>query len=85
MDHAGPIRNALDAEAVDLVRDAVEEVPRQMRHCATLRLFQGLSYREVAATLRISVDSVKIQLFRARQRIRSRLREYVEEPVRGER
>lgn len=85
VDEDGPVRETLNTERIDIVRNAVDELPSQMRRCATLRLFHGLTYSEVAATLQISVDSVKVQLFRARKRIRSRMSECLDEPVRGAR
>lgn len=85
VDEDGPVRETLNIEKIDIVRRAIDELPSQMRRCATLRLLQGLTYSEVAATLQISVDSVKVQLFRARKRIRSRLIERFDEPVRGAR
>ena len=36
-----------------------------------LREIQGLSYDEIAAVLRISVDHVKTNLFRARRKLRA--------------
>ena len=85
VDEDGLVRDTLNTEKIDIVRRAVDELPSQMRRCATLRLFQGLTYSEVAATLQISVDAVKVQLFRARKRIRSRMGDYLDEPVRGAR
>ena len=55
------------------VRRAVRELPEQMRQCLTLRLYHELSYREVAATMRIKIDTVKAHLFQARRRLRERL------------
>lgn len=71
----------LPAEAVyrDQRRQAlmqvVKELPPQMRQVLTLRINQDLKYREIAAVLQISVETVKAHLFQARQRIRAELGE----------
>ncbi len=73
VDSEGPLRAALDGERLAAVVAALDGLPDQMRRCAVLRLFQDLSYREIAAALRVSVDVVKVQLFRARKQLREEL------------
>ena len=53
----------------------IHRLPETQRECLTLREFGDFSYAEIAAHLGISVDQVKVQLFRARQRLRVELRE----------
>jgi RNA polymerase sigma-70 factor (ECF subfamily) len=55
-----------------LVR-AMEGLPPQMRQVLSLRVDQDLKYREIAAVLQISVETVKAHLFQARQRLREEL------------
>lgn len=76
---ASPLRLALAAEKLRLVSEALEDLPPQMRRCATLRLFQGLSYKEIAVVLQISLDTVRVQLFRARKRLAGRLGDHLGE------
>lgn len=66
----GPLRRLLVAEQVGQLRRVLEDLPPQMRRCVSLRYFQQLQYREIAEVLEISVDAVKVQLFRARSRLR---------------
>jgi RNA polymerase sigma factor (sigma-70 family) len=53
---------------------AIEELPRQQRDALLLREFGGLSYDELAAALSVSGAAVESLLFRARHRLRGRLR-----------
>lgn len=55
------------------LRDEIRELPEQMRDCLVLRLYHGLAYREIAVIKKVSVETVKAHLFRARQRLRERL------------
>lgn len=53
----------------------LRKLPPQMRRCMFLRVLQDLKYHEIAAILRISVQTVKSQLFQARQRLKETLEE----------
>jgi RNA polymerase sigma-70 factor (ECF subfamily) len=54
----------------------VAELPEQMRDCLTLRLYHQLSYQEIATLKRISVETVKAHLFRARKKLQERLADF---------
>ena len=60
---------------------AVAELPDQMRRCLALRIYQELSYREIAAALRLSVETVKAHLARARKKLRGQLQEELLERI----
>lgn len=55
------------------LRKEIDEMPEQMRDCLILRLYHELAYREIAAIKKISVETVKAHLFRARKRLRENL------------
>lgn len=55
------------------VRELMAGFPDQMRSCAELRFQQGLSYREIAESLDMSLDAVKVQLARARKRLQHQI------------
>ena len=55
------------------LRREVAELPEQMRDCLVLRLYHGLAYREIAEIKKVSVETVKAHLFRARKRLRETL------------
>lgn len=63
----------LDVEYRRALRRAVRELPEQMRQCLTLRIYQDLKYREIAAIMQLSIETVKVHLFQARKRLRERL------------
>lgn len=79
-DGGGETGDALEELLVDervrLLRDALEGLPPRMRRCVRLSLDHDLKYREIAVILQISEDTVKAQLFQARQRLHETLGEY---------
>ncbi|MCP4660368.1 MAG: RNA polymerase sigma factor [bacterium] len=70
----GPEERLLRDEQSALLRDALDQLPRQMRRCLMLRL-QGEKYREIAVVLGISLQTVRSHLSQARQRLREILGE----------
>jgi RNA polymerase sigma-70 factor (ECF subfamily) len=71
-----PLKDVLEDESRKMLRRAIAELPPGMRRCVVLRINQGLKYREIAAMLQVSVDTVKTQLHHARKRLRDELGEY---------
>ncbi|HYU32501.1 MAG TPA: sigma-70 family RNA polymerase sigma factor [Thermoanaerobaculia bacterium] len=63
----------LDEERWRALRTAVAELPEQMRDCLTLRLYHQLSYNEIATVKKISIETVKAHLFRARKKLQEKL------------
>jgi RNA polymerase sigma-70 factor (ECF subfamily) len=61
-----------DERVADL-RDALETLPLNQRAALLLREVAGLSYDEIARSLRLSVGSVQMLLFRARRSMREEL------------
>lgn len=53
--------------------EALRELPARQRRAILLRDWQGLSYREIAAELAVSVASVETLLFRGRKRVAATL------------
>jgi RNA polymerase sigma-70 factor, ECF subfamily len=70
------LEGLLDEERRRALRDAVAELPEQMRDCLTLRLHQQLSYPEIAVIKKISVETVKAHLFRARKKLQEKLADF---------
>ncbi len=60
------------AKKIEIVRQAVALLPDRQKMALTLAQYDGYSYREIAAIMKISVSSVESLIFRAR----STLREY---------
>ena len=76
--NALPPEEAKQQEEADLVRQAVDELPPNMKEAIILREYQKLSYNQIAAILDCSLDNVKVLIFRARARLRSSLAELLE-------
>ena len=64
------------AEAAELVNKFLSALSPDERLILTLREGQGLSYQEIAETLRCSIDAVKARLRRARQAVTENVRHF---------
>ena len=74
---ASPLAGVLDAEArVELAR-ALESLSADQRAVFVLRVFDELSYKEIADALEISIGTVMSRLSRARERLREALGPYL--------
>ncbi len=67
--------DTLEAEALILVRNAVERLPKTLRDVIVLKEYGDLSYTEIAQVLGISVGNVKVRVHRARERLAALLEE----------
>jgi len=65
----GPEEEAESAEQREQVRQALDELPEQIRQVVLLVYFQGLKYREAADVLSIPVGTVKSRLHAAIQKL----------------
>jgi RNA polymerase sigma-70 factor (ECF subfamily) len=52
----------------DAIQQALEAVPADQRTCLVLNMYQGLSYKEIADTLGITVNLVAVRIFRGREK-----------------
>jgi RNA polymerase sigma-70 factor, ECF subfamily len=66
-------RALLESERRQLLRQAIDELVPRQRQILLLRMDDELPLREIAAQLRMSVDSVKASLYQARRSLRARL------------
>lgn len=71
-----PLRRLLDKEREEILGQAIDGLPAQMRRCVRLRVFQDLDFKEIAETLQISPSTVKVQLFKARKRLKNELEDF---------
>jgi len=74
---AGPLQAILDAEARAMLDRALGELPAEQRAVFCLRVFEELSYREIADALGIEMGTVMSRLSRAREKLRDALRPYL--------
>jgi RNA polymerase sigma-70 factor (ECF subfamily) len=68
----------LDQKRIEDVRAAIEELPAQQRQCLLLRVRDELPYSEIAALLRLSVNTVRNHLAEAKKNLRRSLRTEIE-------
>ncbi len=69
----------ISSERRRLLKSAIDELPPQMRRCVLLRVYQDMSYRDIAAAADVSVSTAKSQVSLARGRLRSLLTEHYPE------
>lgn len=64
-----------EKERLMLVKRLVEALPERQRQIVLLRDMEGKSYREIAALLDVTEEVVKVNLFRARQKVKRKFME----------
>ncbi|MHB1001820.1 MAG: RNA polymerase sigma factor [Armatimonadota bacterium] len=62
-------------EVRDTIKTAIDSLPEKERTAIILREYQELEYKEIADILNCPIGSVKVLIFRARQRLRDRLKD----------
>ena len=65
-------------ELQNKIERAVDSLPPKYKAVLVLRIYEDLSYEEIAQTLRISLGTVMSRLFRAREKMQDELKEYKE-------
>jgi RNA polymerase sigma-70 factor (ECF subfamily) len=66
---------ALSEEIRNIVDNAIAALPEDLRTAIVLRELDGMSYEEIAASMKCPVGTVRSRIFRAREAIDGRLRE----------
>ena len=56
-------------ELVEVIRDAVQNLPDELKQAITLREFDGLSYEDIASVMDCPIGTVRSRIFRAREAI----------------
>jgi RNA polymerase sigma factor (sigma-70 family) len=59
----------LQQHTVGLVRAALEQLPVEFREVIVLREIEGLSYKEIAAVVRVPIGTIMSRLARGRERL----------------
>lgn len=75
----GVTREAERTEMMELIAMALDLLPHDMREAFVLREYDGLPYQEISDMLNIKLETVKVRVFRARQKIRDILEPYLNE------
>jgi RNA polymerase sigma factor (sigma-70 family) len=68
-DALDPEERLLQQHTVTRVRAALEQLPVDFREVIVLREIEGLSYKEIAAVVRVPIGTVMSRLARARERL----------------
>ena len=71
VDGPTPYQAAAANDEIARIRRLMARLPEQQRFVMHLRDIEGLSYREIAEALDLSMPQVKVNLFRARKQMRS--------------
>ncbi len=62
----------LQRDKIRMVQNLINSLPEKQKTVLQLRDFEGKSYKEIALILGISEEQVKVNIFRARQTIKSK-------------
>ena len=71
----------MSEELAQVVTEAMNALPEELRAALTLRELEGLSYDDIAAVLECPVGTVRSRIFRAREAIDERVRQQMSEEL----
>ena len=75
---ADPERLALDCETRNVINAAIADLPEKYRAVMLLRHGRGMPLEEIAESLSLPLNTVKVHLFRAREQMKTRLQGVLE-------
>ena len=79
VDSAPPDALLEQQEKSEAIRRVIDALPANQRSAVVLKRFEGLSYVEIAEVMGTSVSAVESLLFRAKQTLRKKLKEFVDD------
>lgn len=68
-----PYQQAEKEESMKRIRKLIDELPEKFRMIIHLRDIEEFSYKEIADIMELSMDEVKVNLFRARKLLKDKL------------
>jgi RNA polymerase sigma-70 factor (ECF subfamily) len=71
-DASGPDKQLVKTEQMNLIHRLINELPEKQRTIIQLRDIEGKNYKEIANVLQITEEQVKVNLFRARQKVKQK-------------
>lgn len=74
-DHSTPLDDLVQDERMQIVKQLFDQLPVNYREVMQLRDIEGKTYKEISTILGMTEEQVKVNLFRARQRIRDKFKE----------
>lgn len=69
---SGPYDRLVKDERMKIIHRLINELPEKQRLIMELRDIEGESYKEIAKVLHLTEEQVKVNLFRARQKVKQR-------------
>ena len=69
---SGPYDQLVNTERMSIIHRLINELPEKQRLIMQLRDIEGESYKEIAKILNLTEEQVKVNLFRARQKVKQR-------------
>ncbi len=73
--HTTPSEDEYD-QSYEVLRAAVEQLPADLREVLILRVYNGFSYNEIAEITDTKLATVKVRIFRAKQKLQEMLAPY---------
>lgn len=71
-----PLEKTTLKDRISIVRQLLDNLPEKQKSCMQLRDFEGKSYKEIAAVMGITEEQVKVNIFRARQTVKQKIKEF---------
>mgnify|MGYP000031239470 FL=1 len=72
VDTSGPYDRLVNNERMKIIHRLIDELPEKQRLIMQLRDIEGESYKDIAKVLQLTEEQVKVNLFRARQKVKQR-------------
>ncbi len=69
---SGPYEQLVTAERMRIIHRLIDGLPEKQRLIMQLRDIEGESYKKIATILHLTEEQVKVNLFRARQKVKQR-------------
>ncbi len=71
-DTSGPYDRLVNNERMKIIHRLIDELPEKQRLIMQLRDIEGESYKDIAKVLQLTEEQIKVNLFRARQKVKQR-------------
>lgn len=65
-------------EIANIINEAMQDLPEELREAITLREIEGLSYEEISEAMNCPIGTVRSRIFRAREAISAKVRPLLE-------
>ena len=72
VDTSGPYDRLGNNERMKIIHRLIDELPEKQRLIMQLRDIEGESYKDIAKVLQLTEEQVKVNLFRARKKVKQR-------------